>query len=89
MLNPFVPPLSGFPSGGKEMDKGNIRENVGFIIIASGKKEANLEVVLGFNPATKQYVTWHCINGNNYYYGHYGYDFFKAVVDFRRRLKGE
>ena len=64
-----------------------MRENAGFMIIASKMRNDGVEVVMGFNPKTKQYVTWHCHNGNDYYYGHYGYEFEKAAADFIRRSK--
>ena len=62
-----------------------MRENAGFMIIASKTRSDGVEVVMGFNPKTTQYVTWHCHNGNDYYYGHYGYEFEKAAADFIRR----
>lgn len=34
-----------------------MRENVGFMIIASKVRSDGVEVVMGFNPKTKQYVT--------------------------------
>lgn len=62
-----------------------IRTNVGFIIIASRRNRAGEEIVLGYNPESKLYVTWLCLGGYDYNNGHYGPDFFKAVEDFRRR----
>lgn len=66
------------------MDEG-LRTNVGFIIIAAERMSSDTEVVFGFNPSTKQYVTWICGNGSNYFWGHYGDDFVKASDDFKRR----
>lgn len=63
-----------------------IRENVGFEIIASHRIGINEEIVFGYNRVSGQYVTWMCSNGDNYYYGHYGTDFIKAVDDYKRRI---
>lgn len=62
-----------------------LRINVGFIIIAAERISSDTEVVLGFNPLTGQYATWMCVDGDNYFWGHYGTSFFKASDDFRRR----
>ena len=70
-----------FIPAGKE----RIRFNVGFIIIASERNRAGEEIVLGYNPEAKLYVTWLCLGGYDYNHGHYGPDFFKAVEDFKRR----
>ena len=66
-----------------------IRENEGFIIIASKRTGLETEVVMGFNPQSSQYVTWLCYRGDDYNYGHYGTDFNKAVQDYRRRCRDE
>lgn len=73
-------PESFIPAG-----KEKIRSNVGFIIIASERNRAGEEIVLGYNPEAKLYVTWLCLGGYDYNHGHYGSDFFNAVEDFRRR----
>lgn len=64
-----------------------MRTNVGFIIIASALNRAGEEIVLGYHPQNQEYVTWLCYGGHDYNHGHYGFDFFKAVEDFKRRLK--
>ena len=63
----------------------DIRSNVGFLIIASERNSAGEEIVLGYNPESKLYVTWLCLGGYDYNHGHYGPDFIAAVEDFRRR----
>lgn len=40
------------------MNNRPIRENVGFIIIASAPNKAGEEIVLGYNPDSGLYVTW-------------------------------
>lgn len=67
------------------MNNRPIRENVGFIILASAPNKAGEEIVLGYNPDSELYVTWLCLGGHNYNHGHYGPDFLKAVEDFKRR----
>lgn len=63
------------------------RENAGFIIIGSERIGINEEIVLGVNDSHwRQYVTWHCRNGNNYSNGHYGSSFMDAIDDFKRRV---
>ena len=63
------------------------RENAGFIIIGSERVGINEEIVFGMNNSHwRQYVTWHCRNGNNYSNGHYGSSFMDAIDDFKRRV---
>lgn len=62
-----------------------LRENVGFLIIASINFNANEEIVMGYNPSTGQYVTWMCLNGNNYNWGHYTDNLAIAFEDLLRR----
>lgn len=63
------------------------RENAGFIIIGSERIGINEEIVLGVNDSHwRQYVTWHCRNGNNYSNGHCGSSFMDAIDDFKRRV---
>lgn len=44
----------------------DIRSNVGFLIIASERNSAGEEIVLGYNPDSKLYVTWLCLGGYDY-----------------------
>lgn len=62
-----------------------IRENVGFIIMASRMSRYKGEIVLGFNPTSSQYVTWQYDAKSGYNYGHYFSEFFTAVEDFKYR----
>lgn len=64
-----------------------MRTNVGFIIIASALNRAGEEIVLGFHPHYQEYATWLCYDRDDYNNGHYGFDFFKAVEDFKRRVE--
>lgn len=71
------------------MEDSRVRENEGFIIFAEKRIGCETEVVLGFNPASRQYVTWLCCRGDDYSFGHYGTDFDRAVRDYRRRCREE
>ena len=62
-----------------------LRENVGFRIIASIEFNSNEEIVMGYNPGTGQYVTWLCLNGSDYNWGHYTDNLAIAFEDLLRR----
>ena len=67
------------------------RTNHGYTIIASISLP-NEEYVLGEmkkENGEKQYVTWCCVNGTDYYYGHYITDKDVAMKDLYERAKTE
>lgn len=65
----------------------NDRVNAGYTIIDSIHIKQK-EFVLAQNPnASSEYVTWECVNGKDYYYGHYYSDKFKAQKDLIRRAE--
>ncbi len=67
------------------MDK---RTNAEYDIISSISFPAE-EYVLGVKTTNnnKEYVTWCCVEKDNYYYGHYFSDCKKAVRDLYERAK--
>lgn len=67
------------------MENSTKRKNVGFTIVASVGFNSNEEIVLGFNPLTGQYVTWLCLNGSDYNWGHYTDNLAIAFEDLLRR----
>lgn len=62
------------------------RINAGYEIIQSIKVR-NTEIVLGYNEkaTAAQYVTWQCVNGDNYFWGHYCNDELQAQRDLLER----
>ena len=50
-----------------------MRENVGFLIVASVPIAKSLEVVIGYKETSlgEQYVCWYCKNNNDYFWGRY------------------
>ena len=68
-----------------------MRRNQGYIITHSFRYNAKMELVLAETETTHgtKYVTWECIDGNNYFWGHYFTDKRKAMIDFAVRLAGE
>ena len=63
-----------------------LRENAGYIIIKAEREESNknFEVVLGTN--NKNYVTWECKAGYDYFWGQYFTDYKEALKDYYTRL---
>lgn len=61
-----------------------MRCNIGYEIILSHRTGKNEEVVLG-RRAGNEFVTWLCINGNDYYWGHYTDNFKDALRDYTER----
>lgn len=60
----------------------NGRTNVGYAITDSVHVQ-NREFVLGYGPnKSSPYVTWECVNGRDYYYGHY----FSSKINAQRDL---
>jgi hypothetical protein len=55
------------------------------LAIDTGKNE---EVVLG-KANEEDYVTWICVNGNDYYWGHYFDNLKDALKDFIKRADGK
>ena len=67
------------------------RTNAGYTIISSIKLPID-EFVVGEMPLStgeKQYVTWYCVNGSDYYYGHYMNDKNIAMMDLYERAELE
>lgn len=66
-----------------------MRTNEGYIIIKSENiyNDNKGEIVLGYNPKSKMYVTWECQNKINYFWGHYIDIEARAVTDYYSRLK--
>lgn len=65
------------------------RTNAGYTIIASIQLP-NYEYVLGEKQTESkepQYVTWCCINGTDYYHGHYIQDATNARLDLYERAQ--
>lgn len=65
------------------------RVNQGYTILDSAFV-GETEFVIGENPnAPSQYVTWHCKNGNDYYWGNYMNDYQSAKRDLNKRIMDE
>jgi len=64
------------------------RKNVGYDIISTISFPAE-EYVLGIKTINgkNQYVTWCCVEKDNYHYGHYFSDYKTAVKDLYERAK--
>ena len=60
--------------------------NVGFIIILSMERSDGRVVALGFNPKSKEFVTWLYDHEGGFNYGHYTGDLQSALNDFDRRV---
>ena len=67
----------------------NIRTNANYIITDS-IHIGNKEFVLGVHStAPSQFVTWECMGGNDYYWGHYHSDLLSATKDLLERANQE
>ncbi len=67
----------------------NIRMNAGYIITDS-VHVGEAEFVLGVHStAPKQFVTWTCKGGNDYFWGHYHSDLLSATKDLLERATQE
>lgn len=67
----------------------NLRMNAGYIITDSVHVD-EMEFVLGVHStASKQFVTWACKDGNNYFWGHYFNDLMAATKDLIYRAEQE
>lgn len=65
------------------------RKNVGYTIVQS-LIIGNAEFVIGHHPtAPAPYVTWECMNGDNYFWGHYCNDRMAADRDLLNRANVE
>lgn len=65
------------------------RKNAGYTIVQS-LVIGNAEFVIGHHPtAPAPYVTWECMNGNNYFWGHYCNDRMTADRDLLNRANVE
>ena len=64
------------------------RTNAGYDIISSISFPSE-EYVLGIKTINgeKKYVTWCCVENDNYHYGHYFSDYRTAVKDLYERAK--
>ena len=65
------------------------RKNAGYYIIKSISFQ-NEEYVLGVKTNEKgenKYVTWNCVDKENYYYGHYIDDYRNALIDLYERAQ--
>ena len=63
------------------------RINEGYKIVQAVRIGRTEEVVIGFNPkAVQPYVCWYCLNGGNYFTGHYDYSFKGALKDLAVRI---
>ena len=67
----------------------NKRINCGFEIIYSSQVEKDLEIVLGRNLVSGEYVTWACKNRHDYFWGHYFSYEENALADLAERVKEE
>ena len=61
-----------------------MRENAGYEIICA-LTVGDREIVLGKN-GNRQWVTWECKDGSDYYWGHYWIDELEAKADFGNRI---
>lgn len=65
------------------------RKNAGYTIVQS-LMIGNTEFVIGHHPtAPAPYVTWECMNGDNYFWGHYCNDRMAADRDLLNRANVE
>ena len=67
-----------------------MRENAGYKI-TKAIILPNCEFVLGEKETNSvaKYVTWRCVNGTDYYYGHYTSSLHSATRDLYERAKDE
>lgn len=68
------------------------RTNAGYTIIETARVNERLEIVLGRMETSlgTMFVTWQCLNGNDYFWGHYfNGDPDAARIDMRERLQAE
>ena len=67
------------------------RTNAGYTIIASIKLPIDEYVVgeMQLSNGKMQYVTWYCVNGKDYYFGHYINDKNVAMMDLYERAEQE
>lgn len=66
-----------------------MRTNAGYEIINSFRFDEKHEIVLGraySKYSGTRYVTWECLNGDNYFWGHYTEDYLDAYEDFAERI---
>lgn len=67
----------------------NERQNAGYVI-TDAIHVGDTEIVIGEHPkAAAPYVTWLCIKGDNYFWGHYFMDRKDAMQDLVQRVKNE
>ena len=74
------------------MENKPARTNAGYTIIETARVNERLEIVLGRMETSlgTMFVTWQCLNGNNYFWGHYfNGDPDAARSDMRERLQAE
>ena len=63
-----------------------MRANVGYTITDT-IHVGDVEFVLGEQPNSKQFVTWECKDGDNYYWGHYFDNRTAAKLDLLTRVR--
>ncbi len=54
----------------------SVRSVAGFNIMSAIRTDDDTEIVMGERHTTilgEEYATWQCSNGDNYYWGHYGF----------------
>ena len=65
-----------------------MRVNNEYKIVLSQSMGDKWEVVLG-KANDEDYVTWLCMDGNDYYWGHYFDNLTDALKDFIKRAEGK
>jgi len=74
------------------MENKPARTNAGYTIIETARVNSRLEIVLGRMETSlgTMFVTWQCLNGDNYFWGHYFRDNHTAARrDLEERLQSE
>ena len=74
------------------MENTKPRTNAGYTIIEAARVNDRLEIVLGRKETSlgTVFVTWQCLDVDNYFWGHYfNGDPDAARCDMRERLQGE
>ena len=66
-----------------------MRLHAGYKIIYSSQIDHTTEIVLGWDIMNGMYVTWMCIDRNNYFWGHYFRDEVDALLDLADRIRKE
>lgn len=70
----------------------SVRSVAGYNILSAIRTDDKTEIVMGGHTTSlgAEYATWQCSNGNNYYWGHYGFRTKEeALADMCERAAGE